>query len=712
MTLGRYFLGLLLLGIAVVPLQSASSLWRARLISSWSGAPARLAEIVADLAVMTVVMELLGAVHLFRAAPVVASLAVIGLAGIWAARRYDRTHAPVEPSAGAAGTAPLAANAVALVATSVVVAEWSTRVVQAYHLGMTGVDTMWYHMPFAARFAQTGDITALHYVDSQPVTVFFPATSELFHALGILLMGNDVLSPILNGAWLGLALLAAWCIGRPWQLGPVTLTGCCALFATPGLVATQPGGAYDDVVGLALLLATSALLVNAQALQGRPQRVAWALAAASMGIAVGTKFTFLGTAAALTVGIWFLAPRTRRVSAMALWLGFLVLTGIFWYGRNLFAVGNPLPSLHLTVGPISLPSPPVATPTSTVFHFLFNGADWRVFFIPGMRASFGPAWWALLGLSAAGLVLAIVKGDRLLRVLGAVGVASALVFVFTPQFLVVGNAPVFFEENVRYADAAVILGLVLLPVNPLLARWTRARWVLIGYAGILLAIQFDPAIWPTSLLGGAFAQPVHGRDLLIGILIGVGFLALGAALVAFKRQPSRPHVPALVWVLAGLLVVLVGFPIQQNYLRDRYSGDLFLLGFPVRGPTLKEPVRIALAGSLSFLQYPSYGKTSANYVQYLGVPGPHGAYSLFRSCAQWRAALIEGKYQYVAVTTGVVSRRTDVESLTPTFMKWTRGSGVQVVKQGVSPWEATGHFGYGVYRIVPGFSVSGCAKSA
>lgn len=712
MTLSRYFLGLLLLGVAVVPLQSASTLWRARLIGSWNGAPARLAEIIADLAVVTVVMEVLGALHVLRAAPVVASLAVIGLAGVWAARRHDRTHAPPEASVESPGAAPLAANVVALVATSVVVAEWGTRIVQAYHLGMIGVDTMWYHMPFAARFAQTGNITALHYVDSQPVTVFFPATSELFHALGIELLGNDVLSPILNVAWLGLALLAAWCIGRPWRLGPVTLTGSCALFATPGLVATQPGGAYDDVVGLALLLAAAALLVNAQALQGRPQRVAWALAAASMGIAVGTKFTFLGTAGALTLGVWFLAPRAKRISAMALWLGFLFLTGIFWYARNLFAVGNPLPSLHLTVGPISLPSPPVATPTSTVSHFLFNWADWRGFFIPGMRASFGPAWWALLGLSAAGLVLAVLKGDRLLRVFGAVGLVSALVFVFTPQFLAVGNAPVYFQENVRYADAAVILGLVLLPVNPLLARWARARWILIGYAGILLAVQFDATIWPTSLLGGAFAQPVRGRDLLVGILIGVGFLILGAGVVAFKRQASGRGLPALAWVLAGLLVVLIGFPVQQAYLRDRYSGDLFLLGFPVRGPEVKEPVRIALAGNLSFLQYPSYGKTSANYVQYLGVPGPHGAYSLFRSCAQWRSALIEGGYQYVAITTGVVSRETGVDSLTPTLMKWTRGHGVHVVQQGVLTWEGTGHFGYGVYRIDHGFRVSGCATSA
>ena len=86
------------------------------------------------------------------------------------------------------------------------------------------------------------------------MTAFFPANSELIHGLGILLMGNDVLSPLVNIGWLALALLAGWCAGRPFGVGAVTLTGVSALMATPNIVATQPGGGYDDIVGLALLL--------------------------------------------------------------------------------------------------------------------------------------------------------------------------------------------------------------------------------------------------------------------------------------------------------------------------------------------------------------------------------------------------------------------------------------------------------------------------
>ena len=228
----------------------------------------------------------------------------------------------------------------------------------AYHHGMLNTDTLWYHMPFAARFVQDHSITALHYVDAQAVTVFFPASSELIHSLGILLMGNDVLSPLINTLWLGLALLASWCIGRPFGVAAITLTGSAILFATPGLVATQPGGAYDDVVGLAFFLSAVAVLVNSKDLSERSQRVAWVIAAAAAGLAIGTKWTFLGPAAALTVGVAFFVARGKRIRSLGIWLVVLLLTGAFWYVRNLIAVGNPVPPLHLKLGPALVAQPP------------------------------------------------------------------------------------------------------------------------------------------------------------------------------------------------------------------------------------------------------------------------------------------------------------------------------------------------------------------
>ena len=349
-----------------------------------------------DVTAIICVSEILGSVYLYRLAPVVIALAIIGLAAIWAARRstWSRSEDPAPIPQPAQPSEPRTANAVAIVAVSVVVAEWSTQIVAAYHHGMLSTDTLWYHMPFAARFVQDHSITGLHYFDSQGVTVFFPASSELFHSLGILLMGNDVLSPLLNTLWLGLALLASWCIGRPFGVAPVTLTGSAILFATPGLVATQPGGAYDDVFGLALILSAVALLINSQGLSSRSQPAAWVIAAASVGLALGTKWTFIGPAAALTVGVSFLVARGERIRRMVVWLVVLLLTGGFWYGRNFIAVGNPVPPLHLKLGPLSLPSPQLTTLSGTVAHFLFDAADWHQYFLPGLRLSL---WAGLVG---------------------------------------------------------------------------------------------------------------------------------------------------------------------------------------------------------------------------------------------------------------------------------------------------------------------------
>ena len=91
--MGRYAEGILLLAIALIPLQTAAYLWRSRLLGGWTGAEARLAEIIIDLTVVVCVSELLGAAHLYRVGPVVGLLAAIGVAAIWAAKRSSRNLA-------------------------------------------------------------------------------------------------------------------------------------------------------------------------------------------------------------------------------------------------------------------------------------------------------------------------------------------------------------------------------------------------------------------------------------------------------------------------------------------------------------------------------------------------------------------------------------------------------------------------------------------
>ncbi len=670
MTVVRYAGGLVLLGAAFVPIGVAAGAWRRRLLPDWTGSLARLSELVIALASVVVVTEVVGAVHLLTLWAVAPVMALAGVAGWWAARTSAHpvvAHHPDGPGQrGERAELPRSATAVSIVAVSVVIAGWATRTVDAVHHGMYTVDTLWYHLPFAARFVQQGTIVPLHYVDSDSVTVFFPASSELIHALGILFMGNDVLSPFINLAWMGLALLAGWCVGRPFGVAPVTMTGVAVLLATPGLVATQPGGAYDDVVGLALVLSAVALLVNGYSAGGSTRLNAQSIAALAAGLALGTKFTFVAPVAALTVGIAVLAQRSRRASEVGRWLLLVAITGSFWYLRNFFTVGNPIPSLHIGIGPITLPRTATTTRSSTVAQFLLNGSDWRQYFLPGLRLSFGPVWWAVLAMAVAGLVLGVVTGNgRMVRMLGWVGLATGAVFVVTPQYLTIFGAPVYFVDNVRYVDAALAIGLLFLPLAPVV-QTGRRLWVVLGaYVGTIAITQLDGTIWPTPWLAKRFASPIRGVDSLVGLLVGVVVLAVWLGLWQRRRWQWSPSGRDLVAV--GLVLAAAGFGVQQFYLSNRYTN-----GAPgiVSWAQRVTHVRIGLAGDFTQLQYGYYGADLNNYVQYIAEPGPHHGFAPITTCSAWRKAVNRGHYDYL-ITSNTNDRRRDLFDAPSSYTSWT-----------------------------------------
>ena len=69
---------------------------------------------------------------------------------------------------------------------------------------MTTADSLWYHLPVAARFVQSGRTTSLHYVDTDSIIAFFPWTSSLLHGVGILLLvGSGIDSCQSRLAWTG-----------------------------------------------------------------------------------------------------------------------------------------------------------------------------------------------------------------------------------------------------------------------------------------------------------------------------------------------------------------------------------------------------------------------------------------------------------------------------------------------------------------------------
>ena len=62
-----------------------------------------------------------------------------------------------------------------------------------------------------------------------------------------------------------MALLAAWCIGRPYGVAPLTLVAVALILDIGPMVPREAGTPANDVAPVALLLAAAAILVNAAA---------------------------------------------------------------------------------------------------------------------------------------------------------------------------------------------------------------------------------------------------------------------------------------------------------------------------------------------------------------------------------------------------------------------------------------------------------------
>ena len=134
---------------------------------------------------------------------------------------------------------------------------------------MFNFDSLWYHMPFAADIAQSHSVTGFHHTETVFANWFYPQNSELLHAVGILLAHRDTLSLFINYGWLAIAFLAAWCIGRPYGRGHLSVVAVAILLECHILIVREPGAAKNDLAVAALLLAAIAILITAWAAGGR-----------------------------------------------------------------------------------------------------------------------------------------------------------------------------------------------------------------------------------------------------------------------------------------------------------------------------------------------------------------------------------------------------------------------------------------------------------
>jgi hypothetical protein len=650
----EYLAGVAELAAIAAALGYGAIVVRARLLPGWGGAIARLAELVLAIALLVTISQLLGLLGALEEWPLVIACVAVGIGGgALIARRWPRTLAPRIATGPAAPPLQLA---VAVAVTAVLFAIWAIPTLESLGRGMYGFDTQWYHMPFAARFAETGEIWPFHYTSPTYLSWFYPANSELLHAAGILLFDRDLLSPLVNLGWLALALLAAWCLGRPWGVPGWSLLGAGVVLAG-GVFADQPGDARNDAMALALILSSAALLANSREVRAGP---ALALAGAAAGLALGTRLTALIPVAALTAGAIALARRGERGRAAALWLLPLLALGGLWYLRNLVGAGNPAPWVD-SLGPLSLPGPDQelgGREQFAVAHYATDTEVWGEWFAPGLRDALGLLWPGVLALAAAGAVAAIVRGPSpVVRVLGAVAIAGAVAYLFTPPTAAGPEGePLGFESNLRYLTAPLALALALLPVA---LRGGRRSVAIAGLGAIGLvfaAAAADPDRWSEGYLVGA---------------LGAGIAAGAAIVLGSLGTRVRPWASAA--GLAGLAAVAIGagYPAQRQYLEQRYEDPAEVLPNPGLDTVFMwaREVEGSRIGTITTRQYPLYGTELSNHVQFVGLKRESAGFVRAADCAQWRDAVNAGEYDYLVVALD----RAEEPGLRPTELGWTDG---------------------------------------
>lgn len=565
---------------------------------------------------------------------------------------------------------------------------------------MFNFDSLWYHLPFAVDMAQSHSVTGLHYTETVFTNWFYPQNSELLHSVGILLTHRDTLSLFLNFGWLAIAFLAAWCIGRPYGRAPLTVIAAAVILECHTLVVREPGAAKNDLMAAALLLAAIAILVNAwaQGRNGRSLSPGWPLAAAGLatGMAVGTKSTALAMAAALTLAIVVLAPAARRWAAAGWWFAAALAGGGYWYLRNLVISGNPLPQLeHL--GPISLPHPELlqsGRPDFSIAHYATDTGVWRDYFEPGLHQAFGALWPLVIVSAIAGGLTALIWGrTRVLRWMGGVALFGMLAYVFTPLSAAgAEGAPEGFGINIRYAIPALLAGITLLPLG-----WRsregapsdRTRgWIALSLFVLVLLI--------TDRADAVLRDP----DRLSGWLIALLFVLIPAALLFARSRGLSRGATAGGFATLALLIAAIGYPVQRDYLGDRFAKadpDTAIPGMHLdsayRWARDVSGARIGLAGTTAgFLQYGFFGTDLSNRVRYLGVEGPHGAFNAISTCAGFRTAVNAAELDYL-VTSPFLNFIEPGEPVASPEAGWLRGepAAVPVDRSGpVTVWRIRG----------------------
>jgi hypothetical protein len=682
MNVADYIAGSSALVLTVAPWLPASARLQRRLLPGWDPAAAVLARCVIAASGLLVVAELMGIATVLRrwplaAASVAAASAVAALGRPAQARQPRRVRRPKRGS----DWILLASVVVCVMSVSAVLLG---RDVQVLHTGGTDLDSLHYHLTQAAQMAQSHSLDHLHQTASSDGSIYYPFNIELLDAVAMLGPKPDIATLGLNLLFAWLALLACWVIGARWRVGAAAVAGGSLLLGLPIVSGASSGPGLNDIPGPAFLLAGIALLLVAELPRDEQPRSRWqaavGIAGLALGFAAGTKLPLVVPVLLVGAGVVVLA-RGDRIRAAGLLAGGGLLTGSFWYLRDWIIVGSPQPSLKLQVaghGFTFVPYPEVKPYAFTVAHYIGDYFIVRHWFVPGLKVVWSSAWPVVAVLLVVGVVLGLVA-DRsaFRRVIAVAAIVGFVSYLVTPTTAMgVRNQPVLFATNTRYAIPVLALALVLFATAAVLRPYTV--FVTVGLTVLTVIV-----LLLSKFHGKISTQP--GVAAAIVIAAAAAWIA-----VAAHSRPGRVTNVAI-GVASAVVLVAAGGAIQRKYLDHRYVvGDPRDRLYTYVGGLSGQ--RIGLTG-LS-LQYPFYGPSFANQVNYVGVTEPDQYFHAPLTCLSFVREVAAAHDDYLVIEPLAVLP-------TARMMSWAEAiPGVQVVLK-----TDLGR----VYRLPASITAAGCA---
>jgi hypothetical protein len=381
------------------------------------------------------------------------------------------------------------------------------------------VDSLGYHLPPMARWVQAG---ALVPIEPDTLMAYYPYGWELLCTLFLLPFHEDFLQAAPNlVAWAVLGL-AAYLIARRLCASRLhALAGTFVLLSVPVVraelfvmrVDLALAGFFVAGVFLALTRDGAPLLVAASLVAGMKTSgpiyvallaVAWAAAQPPRG------------------GVRLARPSATGVVVVAASLAI----GGFWYLRNWIELGNPMGSLRVTIGGVTLfPGETelvdfwrttiagLFTPSDPKHWGIVGAALWEAVGLPGV----------LLGASSLALLAPPFAGrSRLLAIVGGLVVATAIAYVTTPfSGDLVGVRLTLDREDVRYG----------IPMCGLLGATGATGATRLAGRGIVLL-----------MVGAAFAGVTNPYEPAAAALLAVVW-------ACFALRPTRPTAAAITLAL-------------------------------------------------------------------------------------------------------------------------------------------------------------------